>query len=115
MELYRKTDVFVLPSVGENEAFGMVLLEAMRAGCPVVTTDIPTGVNFVNQDGVTGLVVPSKTSIALAEAINRILHDSELRQRFSLAARQRVSEVFSFDQMMERAVKIYHSALKQAK
>ena len=64
---YHASDVFVLPSVAESETFGLVQIEAMASGVPVVSTNLPTGVPWVNQDGVTGLVVPPRDPRALAE------------------------------------------------
>ena len=75
---YHACDVFVLPSVELSEAFGLVQLEAMACAKPVVTTDLPTGVTYVNQHGHTGLVVPRRNSRALAEAINILLDNRQL-------------------------------------
>jgi len=109
--LYRSADVFVLPSISRNEAFGYVLLEAMGEGCPVITTDLPTGVRFVNQDGETGLIVPPRDAQALSNAISRLLHDGELRQRFSRNGRERIQAHFRFDRTIDRIEAVYRDVL----
>ncbi len=75
VELYLAADMFVMPSL--LETFGMVLIEAMAAGLPMVTTDAP-GCRDVVKDGENGLVVPCRESGALAKAILRLLDDPEL-------------------------------------
>ena len=55
---YHASDVYCLPSVERAEAFGIVQVEAMASGRPVVCCELGNGVTWVNQDGVTGLVVP---------------------------------------------------------
>ena len=95
--LYRAADVFVLPSISRNEAFGYVLLEAMTAGCPVISTDLNTGVRWVNQHEESGLVAPPCDAQGLAAAINRILTDESLHAHLADGARRRVQETFRFD------------------
>jgi rhamnosyl/mannosyltransferase len=98
---YQAADVFVLPSVAKTEAFGVVQIEAMAAGVPVVSTNLPTGVPWVNQDGVTGFVVKPGDADALADAINRLLNDEPLRIRLGRNASSRARDLFSRDRMVQ--------------
>ena len=106
-------DLFCLPSVEQSEAFGLVQLEAMACGKPVVNTQLFNGVNVVNVDGVTGLTVPVRDSVALAEAINRLLGDDALRQQLGRQARERALQEYSLKAMGEKHVALYRSLLEQ--
>lgn len=110
---YQAADVFVLPASHRSEAFGVVQLEAMAAGKPVVSTELGTGTSFVNQDGVTGFVVSPCDAGALARAVNRLLADPELRQTMGERGRQRVLEYFSVDRMVYDIIDVYKSVLGQ--
>jgi glycosyltransferase involved in cell wall biosynthesis len=98
---YHASDVFVLPSVAVTEAYGLVQIEAMAAGVPVVSTNLPTGVPWVNQDGVTGLVVPPRDAGALAAALRRLLGDEGLRRSLGASGRRRAEALFSRDRTIE--------------
>lgn len=111
LELYRQADIFVLPSISANEAFGYVLLEAMTEGLPVISCDLPTGVSYVNQHEHTGLVVPPKNSGALAEAMQRLLSDDELRKTYSMNARRRVLTEFNFEETINGVERVYRQSL----
>lgn len=76
--LYQTVDIFCAPSI-KNESFGMVLIEAMAAGTPIVTTNI-NGYMEVVQDGYNALVVPAKNSHAFAQAIQQLIENPALRQ-----------------------------------
>jgi glycosyltransferase involved in cell wall biosynthesis len=104
---YQACDVFVLPSVESSEAFGIVQLEAMAYGKPVVNTNLPTGVPFVSRHGDTGLTVEPRNPDELAEAINTILDDKKLAARFSQNAKTRVREEFDRPRMIERVRAVY--------
>jgi glycosyltransferase involved in cell wall biosynthesis len=109
---YSIADVFVLPSINGGEAFGLVQLEAMAFGIPVVNTNLPTGVTFVSPHNETGLTVPPRNSIALANAINTILEDDALRLHFSENARLRV-KLFSLERMLSETYKVYVNVMEQ--
>jgi rhamnosyl/mannosyltransferase len=96
---YRRAAALVLPSVSRQEAFGMVQVEAMLTGRPVVSTALPTGVPWVNRDGETGLVVPPGNVHALAAALVRLCEDAALRAQLGAAARVRALRHFTAARM----------------
>jgi glycosyltransferase involved in cell wall biosynthesis len=104
---YQACDVFVLPSIAPTEAYGIVQLEAMASGKPVVCTSLPTGVTFVNLAGKTGLVVPPADEQALAGAINKLLTDHALRDKYGLFAKQRVEREFTSGAMVDKVYQLY--------
>ena len=107
IERYRQADVFCLPSCERAEAFGLVQLEAMGAGLPVVSTDLPTGMRAVNRHGETGLVVPPQDPGALAAALSCLAAGPDLRLRLGVAARRRAVEFFSRETMGHRLRALY--------
>lgn len=98
---YAAADIVALPSIAITETFGVVQLEAMAAGRPVVSTNLPTGVPWVNQDGVSGLVVAPGDVHALAAAIARLGADSDLRLRLGAGALARAESMFSIGRMID--------------
>jgi glycosyltransferase involved in cell wall biosynthesis len=106
---YHACDVFVLPSSVRAESFGLVQLEAFACEKPVVSTNLPTGVPFVNLDNKTGLVVPPKNSSALTSAIKLLLASQDLRMTYGKNARERVEKEFSNDKMATDILAIYNT------
>jgi rhamnosyl/mannosyltransferase len=104
---YLGCDFLVLPSVTTLEGFGIVQIEAMALGKPVVSSDLPSGVTYVNIDGETGVTFHVGDDAGLAEACNRLLSDTELRDRLGTNARKRTFEKFSYTAMTEAAVPFF--------
>jgi L-malate glycosyltransferase len=93
-----------------TEAMSNSIQEAMAAGRPVVATDVGGNPELV-EDGRTGLLVPSRNPVALAQAIEKLLADPELRERMGRAARRRVAERFSLERSIETFETLYASLL----
>lgn len=109
--LYAICDVFAFPSVARSEAFGLVQLEAMAAGKPVVNTSIASGVPFVSRHEETGFTVPPGDPAALAKALNTLLDDGRLRAFYGDAARRRVLEHFTLERMAQNTFEAYRDVL----
>lgn len=105
-------DVFVFPSHLRSEAYGLSQIEAMASGLPVICCDLPTGVPWVTQDGVTGIVVPPENEEALGAALKRILSDHAMRFRMGEAALRRASTEFTADAMNARLMDVYDRVLQ---
>jgi glycosyltransferase involved in cell wall biosynthesis len=112
--LYRSCDLFVLPSVTRQEAFGVVQLEAMAAGKPVISTDLGTGVGWVNRNGETGYVVPPRDARALHMAMARILGDPALQKAMGDAAAKRIRSGFTLERMIDDTLTLYRDVIATA-
>lgn len=108
---FHACDLFCLPSVAQSEAFGLVQLEAMACGKPVVCTQLNNGVNTVNVHGETGLAVPVGDAGALAMAMNQLIADQPLRERLGRQAMQRAITEYSLQAMGQRHLALYRHLL----
>ncbi|MBI4503073.1 MAG: glycosyltransferase [Gemmatimonadetes bacterium] len=110
---FRSADYLVLPSTSPAEMFGIVLIEAMASGKPVISTALPTGVREVNERDVTGLEVPPGDPVALRQAMQRLAGDAGLRRRLGAAGRKRVEERFTLKQMVDDHLKLYSELISR--
>jgi glycosyltransferase involved in cell wall biosynthesis len=108
--LLRQADLLVLPTRYANEAHPYVVLEAMAAGLPVVTTARGAIAETV-RDGETGVIVPEGDVSAIAEAIARLAVDAPLRRRMSDAARRRYVEEYRLERWSDRMAAAFEAAL----
>ncbi len=93
-EFFKNSDVFVFPTYYHNETFGLVLVEAMQAGLPVVSTN-EGGIPDVVKNGETGLLVEKRNSHELAEKLELLSSNYDLRKRMGLAGRKRYEQHFT--------------------
>jgi rhamnosyl/mannosyltransferase len=109
---YHAATALWFPSNARSEAFGLVQVEAMACGCPVINTNIVgSGVAWVSPDGTSGLTVPVNDPAALAAAAHRLLAEPGLRERLSRQARERAKVEFDQEQMARRTLHLYERVL----
>jgi phosphatidylinositol alpha-mannosyltransferase len=108
-ELYEQADVLLAPATG-CESFGIVVLDALAAGLPVVASSIPAYRDLLEQ-GYSGVLVPPGDAEALANGIARVLHDHDLWRFLSQAGLARAS-AFAWDRVAARVEAIYRETLR---
>lgn len=107
-DYYKNADIFVLPSINEAEAFGVVQLEALSYALPVINTNLKSGVPFVSLDNITGFTVAPSSTIELKKAIEKLILNPLLYASFSKNALDRALE-FSNEKMVEKYLDVYVS------
>jgi rhamnosyl/mannosyltransferase len=108
IDAYRSANIFVLPSINEAEAFGVVQLEAMANGLPVINTRLNSGVPFVSLDSKTGFTVDPQNVPQLKNAILKLMNDPDLYMEYSKNSILR-SKIFSRDTMAKKYYKIFQT------
>ncbi len=110
ISFYHVATALWFPSVARSEGFGLVQVEAMAAGCPVINTAIPaSGVSWVSQHEVSGLTVPVGDVNAFASAANRMADEEGLRAKLSYGARKRAENEFDARVMAKRSLEMYEA------
>lgn len=105
---YGACDVFCMSSVQKTEAFGIVQIEAMSCGKPVVATRIPhSGVSWVNEQGESGLNVEPENAQELARAIEAVTADPDTYRRFAAGAKKRYLKMFTKERMIDKCITLY--------
>ncbi len=107
--LIRLSRAIVFPSYLRSEAFGVTLVEGAMFGKPLISTEIGTGTSFVNEDGVTGFVVPPASSKHLQGAMYALNKDLPLAARMGKASRHRYERLFTGKLMGERYARLYET------
>ncbi|MCX8185264.1 MAG: glycosyltransferase family 4 protein [Sulfolobales archaeon] len=110
-ELYRMSDVFVAPSI-VAEAFGLVILEAMASGVPVIATSVG-GIPEVLSEGRAGFLVAPNSERELGEAISIMLSDSSLRETCGEIGRRVAEERYSWDIVVPQIERVYSEAVSE--
>ncbi len=108
-EFFYAAEVFCLPSISREESFGLVLIEAMAAGVPVIATELGTGTTYINKHEKTGLVVKPGDVDMLENAVKRLTSDKEFRERMGKASKERAEKVFSERVVVKRIMDVYRS------
>ncbi len=110
--LFSLCKAVVVPASERSEAYCLTLVEGLRAGKPLISTELGTGTSFVNQANETGLVVPAKDAFALRKALLRLEQDEALCIQFAKAARKRFEDYFCSDKMVEAYEKAFEEGKK---
>jgi rhamnosyl/mannosyltransferase len=114
LDEFFRCDCLCLPSLERTEAFGVVLLEAMRAGKAVVATKVPgSGMNWVVEDGITGVLVEPESAPALAETLAKLRNDAALRAKMGKAGRLRFERRFRIDQTARALLAVYGAIIEE--
>lgn len=106
-------DFLVLPSVSKAEAFGLVQVEAMAFGKPVINTALPSGVPSVSLDGITGKTVKPGSIMQLARAMDELAQNEELRSQYGKNAWKRVNQEYTKAVMVKRHRKVFQKLVQR--
>jgi glycosyltransferase involved in cell wall biosynthesis len=110
-DIYRRATLAVFP-YADQEGFGLVVVEAMGCGCPVIASDLPA-IREIIEPGVTGILTPPGDSAALADALRQCLADGTLRSRLAMTALDSVRERFDWPPIAARYAQAIENCMRQ--
>lgn len=113
MQLYAEASIFCLPSINRAEAYGVVILEAMQAALPLVTTDIGTGTSYLNIDKLTGFVISPRNVQQIIDALKKIVATESQYESYAKSSRERYINNFTLDKMSSHYTKMYSMLTSQ--
>jgi glycosyltransferase involved in cell wall biosynthesis len=108
---YNLADVIILPSIDRSEAFGITLIEAMACAKPVVASNLP-GVRNVIDDGINGYIFDVKQEGDLANRVNKLFSDNQLRDKMGQAGRAKVEKLFNQEILVQKLERLYLELVK---
>jgi glycosyltransferase involved in cell wall biosynthesis len=111
-DFYRSVDVTILPSTTMGEAFGLVLVESLACGTPVIASDLP-GVRSVVSSGSDGLLIPARNASALGEAITALLQDESRRYQMGMEGHRKVMARYQWNTIGSDLLNLYDTAVRQ--
>ena len=100
-----------MDSKGDTEGLGVVLIEAVEYGCPIIASDVG-GIPDIIIDRKTGLLVPEKNPEALAAAIKELSENEALQKTLVNGAKEHVKKYFSWDAIIEKQMELYNAQLR---
>jgi glycosyltransferase involved in cell wall biosynthesis len=111
-DLFREADIFLMPSVvhssGDRDGIPTVIMEALLHRVPVIATDV-SGIGELIEDGVTGMLIPEKQPLAIAQAVERMIRDRPAALEMAQTGRARVMEQFNPDINHKRVFDLYQA------
>ena len=106
VDLYNQSELFVLPSTGIQEGFGIVLLEALACGTPVITTNI-VGIAKEIKDNKCGIIIPCNDAEKLAQAIIRIIKNINLQKKMIIKGKLLIQDKYDWNKIVKMVENIY--------
>lgn len=109
VDLYKNSTCFILPSIEKTEAFGIVQLQAMSSGLPIINTNLGTGVSWVARNGQESITIEPNNISETKRAIIELQNSRELRTKLGSGGRLRFEKKFKVNNMLEKYVDLYKS------
>jgi glycosyltransferase involved in cell wall biosynthesis len=104
-QIYKSSDIFCFPTYYPNETFGIVNIEAMEAGLPIITTP-EGGISDIIEEGINGYLIPQKDSASLAEKIALLIENPSLRRKMGINAREKYLKYYTVEHFERRLTEI---------